>query len=252
MIRAHNIGFQYRPDQEFIFRQYSFELAKGEIMAVLGPNGQGKTTLIKCLLELLRLSEGYIEVQGHRSYVPQNALTPFDYEVREIVVMGCNKTRGLFATISKQDYEAADQALCEVGMQNYRHRRFASLSGGQKQMVLIARALVSAPEIMILDEPTSALDYKNQDTVLTILKRIAAQGKTIIFSTHCPHQALRISDKALILCSQTSFSCGPSKEILNECALSKLYRIDIHKGSPLGHGDDYEFVIPLYSQKGTG
>ena len=251
MIKAENLGFQYHSNLDFVFRHYSFELERGEIMTVLGPNGRGKTTLIKCLLGLLPLSEGEIETSGHRSYVPQNAMTPFDYDAHEIVVMGCNRSRGIFAHVTKADYLAADEALREVGMEAFARRPFASLSGGQKQMVLIARALVSAPDIMILDEPTSALDYKNQDRVLGILKRISEKGRTIIFSTHCPHQALHISDKSMIMNANGSYACGCSSEILDKDFLTTLYNSCIYRGMLPDDPGGYEYVIPLYSRPGT-
>ncbi len=246
MFKAIDISFSYGSPREAIFQNYSFDVEPGKVMAVLGPNGQGKTTLVKCLLNLLPLNEGDIKFSGHKSYVPQNALTPFDYEVREMVVMGCNRGRGVFAQISKKDYQSADEALDKVGMRSYSKRGFAALSGGQKQMVLIARALASRPDIMILDEPTSALDFKNQNRVLNIMKDIAAQGQSVIFTTHCPHQALYVSDQALIMKSRNDFMTGSAREILTTNNLSSLYGINIHTGS-LGAKYDYRnFVTPLF------
>ncbi len=124
MIEVKKIAFKYGSSSDLIFEDYSFEVRPGEILAILGPNGQGKTTLIKCLLDLLPLSGGRVHFNGHKSYVPQSALTPFDYEVREMVVMGCNRGRGLFARIKKEDYLDADVALEKVGMS-----KFASCAG---------------------------------------------------------------------------------------------------------------------------
>jgi len=132
VIKAKDICFKYGSSPDFVFQDYSFEVKPGEILAILGPNGQGKTTLVKCLLDLLPLSRGKVHFNGHKSYVPQNALTPFDYEVREMVVMGCNRGRGLFAQIHKEDYWAADEALEKVGILKFAKRGFAALSGGQK------------------------------------------------------------------------------------------------------------------------
>jgi len=246
VIRAEKISFRYGTASKFVFQDYSFEVKAGEVLSVLGPNGQGKTTLVKTLLDLLPLSSGMIHCQGHKAYVPQNALTPFDYDVREMVVMGCNPGRGMFSGVTTEDYKAADHAIEKVGMTHLARQGFASLSGGQKQMVLVARALASRPDIMILDEPTSALDFKNQSLVLNIMKQIASEGKTVIFTTHCPHQALYVSDTAMIMQSSDSCFCGPAEEVLTNNHLSRLYGVHIHKGSIETDYKCCDFVIPVF------
>ncbi len=244
MIEVDNISYKYPRAKQSIFEGHSFSLQKGEIMAVLGPNGSGKTTLIKTLLGLLPISSGTIQIEGHRSYVPQETLSPFDYSVREIVVMGASGQNGLFAAPGKRDFEKTEKALEKVGMLDLINDSFAQLSGGQKQMVLIARALVSNPDLMILDEPTSALDYHNQDRVLQSMADVARQGKAVIFTTHCPHQALHVSHKVLLVRKFAKSIYGPAQEILNEGNLSQLYQLPISRHS-LQDGD---IIVPSYNR----
>ena len=245
MIEVENISYSYPRAKQPIFDGHSFSLQKGEIMAVLGPNGSGKTTLIKTLLNLLPISSGRIQINGHRSYVPQETLSPFDYSVRETVVMGASGQNGLFAAPEKSDFDKTEAALQKVGMLDLVDDSFAHLSGGQKQMVLIARALVSNPDLMILDEPTSALDYHNQDKVLQSMADVARQGKAVIFTTHCPHQALHVSHKVLLVKKIAKSVYGPAKEILNEENLSQLYQLPISRHA-LQEGD---IIVPSYSQQ---
>ncbi len=246
MLSAKSISFRYKSSQDHIFDNYSFDVKAGEIMSILGPNGRGKTTLIKTLLGLLSLNSGSVDCDGYKSYVPQNALTPFDYSVREMVVMGCGQNKGLFTQVTKDDYKSADETLEKIGMIHLSQQGFATLSGGQKQMVLVARALVSNPDIMILDEPTSALDFKNQSSVLNIMKQISKEGKSVIFTTHCPHQALYASHKTMIMQSSNTYLYGATKEILTSNKLSKLYNIHIHKGRFSSNSGDIDFISPVF------
>ncbi len=243
MINVTNIGFCYPKAKTAIFEGHNFAVKAGEVLAILGPNGSGKTTLIKSLLGLLPIFKGEIKLNGSRSYVPQNTLSPFDYSVSEMVVMGASGQNGLFAASTKADYNRTDEALEQVGMLDWRNESFSHLSGGQRQMILIARALVSNPDIMILDEPTSALDYHNQDKVLQMMRHVANQGKAIIFSTHCPLQALHISQKTLMVKKNSPSVFGASKDVLSEENLSKLYQLPIFRGKL----NQSEIIVPLYS-----
>ena len=136
MIEVSDLAFRYPRAKEPIFEGHSFSLGKGEILAILGPNGSGKTTLIKTILSLLPVDKGTIRIEGKLSYVPQNTLSPFEYSVLEMVVMGASGQNGLFATPTKKDRQRALDALEQVGMLSWADESFAHLSGGQKQMVL--------------------------------------------------------------------------------------------------------------------
>lgn len=243
MIKVSNISFCYSNKKNNIFDGHSFELEKNEVLAILGPNGSGKTTLIKCLLGLLPISGGEIKTLGECSYVPQSTSSPFDYTVRDMVVMGVSCRNGFFATPSKLDKEKADEALVSVGMFDFANECFSCLSGGQQQMVLIARALVSQPDIMILDEPTSALDYFNQNKVLSTIKAVAKKGTAVIFSTHCPQQALHVADKVLLVKREDPSLFGLSEYMLNKDNLRQLYNIDIARGELQGQ----EIIAPIFS-----
>lgn len=247
MIKVENISFRYKSTLDFVFKEYSFELKAGKIMSILGPNGRGKTTFVKTLLDLLPLHAGRVTCKGRKSYVPQNALTPFDYDVREMVVMGCNKGQGLFVQLTSEDYKNADLAIEKVGMTSFAKQGFSNLSGGQKQMILVARALASDPDILILDEPTSALDFKNQNLVLNIMKQVASEGKTIIFTTHCPHQALYVADMAMIMQSQENYLFDSAKDVLTDDHLSRLYGIKIHKDSLNINNRHCDLIIPVFT-----
>lgn len=242
MIDVNEITFQYPGAGKPIFEGHSFSVGKGEVLAILGPNGSGKTTLIKTLLGLLPLNSGRVSISGHCSYVPQNTLSPFEYSVGEMVLMGASGQNGLFATPSKRDKSRTEQALDQVGMRHYIHSNFTHLSGGQKQLILIARALVSEPDVMVLDEPTSALDYHNQDKVLQTMMTVSRSGKTVLFTTHCPHQALHIADKVLLVKENSAGIFGYSEDILQEEYLSQLYELPIVRHT-LEHGD---IIVPRF------
>ncbi len=242
MIEVKNISFCYPNSKSPIFEGHNFSLKKSQVLAILGPNGSGKTTLIKTLLKILPISTGTIQHSGRCSYVPQHTASPFDYSVREMTVMGAGGQHGMFSTPQKQDYLRCDEALEKVGMLSFAAKSFTQLSGGQRQMVLIARALVSNPDIMILDEPTSALDYYNQNKVLQTIKELANQGKAVIFSTHCPLQALQVAHQVLLVKKDQQSIFGSASEILTSRLLTDLYQIHIARD----HSFPREIIAPIY------
>lgn len=245
MLKAEGISYTYPRTEIPVFQNYSFCLEKGEILAVLGSNGSGKTTLIKTLLGLLPVQEGRVSVEGQSSYVPQSTLSPFAYSVKEMVIMGSCGKNGAFAVPNSDDYRKARGALRQVGMEELINENFAHLSGGQKQLVLIARALASDPDIMILDEPTSSLDYYNQNMILCAMSDIAREGKVVVFSTHCPLQALHVSHKVLLIKKHCDCVFGYTREILSEKNLSLLYNLPVSRYSL----EERDIVVPCYSAR---
>lgn len=245
MIEVEDLGCGYGRAQ--IIQGCSFSIAPGEVMAILGPNGSGKTTLIKALLGLIP-REGDVRIKGEMSYVPQSTLSPFAYSVREMVLLGASGRGSIFATPGAGARARAEAALAQVGMTEFAERAFTRLSGGQKQMVLIARALASGPDVMVLDEPTSALDYFNQNNVLQTISALGAEGRAVVFSTHCPQQALQVADKVLLVAPGRPCLFGPAPEILTEAHLSALYRLRILRDQIEG----IEIIAPCFTPATSG
>lgn len=217
-------GARIAPGGHEVARDVDFELSAGSVLAILGPNGRGKTTLIKALVGTLPLAAGTRQVRGAIGYVPQGAGVGFDYKVREVVVMGRARHLGLFQSPGRDDYAAADAALEKVEMAHLAERTITTLSGGERQLVMVARALAGACDLLILDEPASALDLKNQHRLFEILGTLAHDdGLAIAFSTHVPGHAFAAADQALLLYSELRRVLGPASEVLTEAALSELY-----------------------------
>ena len=212
------------PGGREVARDVNLDLYAGQILAILGPNGRGKTTLIKAMVGALALSAGERIVDGVVGYVPQGAGLGFDYRVREVVVMGRARHLGLFQNPRAVDYAAAEAALERVGMAHLRDRTVTTLSGGERQLIMVARALAGECDLLILDEPASALDLKNQRKLFEILATLAHDdGLGIAFSTHVPGHAFEAADQALLLYSEGYRVLGPVAEVLTERALSTLY-----------------------------
>ncbi|MDR1978090.1 MAG: ABC transporter ATP-binding protein [Synergistaceae bacterium] len=247
LICARRVGFRYSAEGEWILKNFSFELSAGEIMAVLGPNGRGKTTLLKLLIGLVKPVEGSIRCGGRLSYVPQVSTPAFDYKVLDMVVMGRAAEIGLFAVPGARDYKYAEEALLRLGIADLAQRNYSRLSGGQRQLVLIARALVSAPCGLVLDEPTSALDFKNQDLILRTLRQLAEQGLSIVMTTHAPNHALHVASRILILEQKTEYLYGPPSEVMTHEELHRLYGLELKKLTFEHHGQELQSVVPIFS-----
>ncbi len=240
------LGHAYVPNR-WIFRNYTATIPKGRAFALLGPNGRGKTTLLKILLGVLTPSAGRAEVHGRVAFVPQLFQVSFDYSVLDMVLMGRAKHVGLFSQPSAADEQASLAALERFKLADLAHRPFHELSGGQRQMVIFARALVAEAEILILDEPTSALDLKNQALILDWIGRLTHEdGLTVVFTTHHPHHALAVADSALLMLGEEDYACGPAKEVLTEDNLHALYGVPMKRLSFDHDGHALETFAPVF------
>ena len=218
----------------------SFEIKKGDIACLIGPNGIGKTTLFKTILGLLRPLGGSIHVAGKDyhdysakefarmvAYVPQGHIPPFPYTVRDVVVMGCNPNMHELSSPEKKDYETVDEKLALLGIEHLVDRDYTEVSGGERQMVMIARALAQNTNLLVMDEPTTHLDYGNETRVLGQVKKLAGLGYTIVMITHVPGHAFLCANRVLAVGRENYFSVGPPEEILTEENLLTLYGVDI-------------------------
>jgi iron complex transport system ATP-binding protein len=245
VVQFNNLGHCYHPSC-WVFHNYSAEVKRGSTFALLGPNGCGKTTLLKIMLSALKPTTGSIKVEGRMAFVPQLFHVTFDYSVLDMVLMGRARQVGLFSQPSAEDEEAAMASLERFGMADFAKHPFHELSGGERHLVIFARALVSEAEILILDEPTSALDLRNQIKVLDWITRLSHEdGLTVLFTTHHPHHALAVADNALLMPGGTKYAQGPAHDVLNEDNLHQLYGVDLKRLSFDHKGISHETLVPV-------
>ena len=245
-VSFEELSFAYR-DAPRVFSGYRADVPRGSVFAILGPNGRGKTTLLKVILGLLKPDTGKVTITGQMAFVPQLFQVTFAFTVLDMVLMGRAKNIGLFSRPSKCDVDAALAALDHFHMADLAQRSFHSLSGGQRQLVILARALVAEAEILVMDEPTSALDLKNQALVLSWIKRLAHKdGLTVIFTTHHPHHALAVADNSLLMMDEDKFQCGKTSTILSEVNLRQLYGIPMKHLEFTFEGQRLTTLVPVF------
>lgn len=232
---------QFGYGEKKILQDVSFSLNESEVLTVLGPNGVGKTTLLKCMMGLLSWENGETLIDGKPmrlmktseiwqkiAYVPQSKGIALSYTALEMVLMGRSARLGLFSQPTKEDYLATEEALEQVGITRLAKKQCSCMSGGELQMVLIARALCSKPEMLVLDEPESNLDFKNQLIVLETIQRLSnEQGIAAIVNTHYPAHALKIADKALLLNYSGECQFGKVTDIVNEKNMQKAFQVEV-------------------------
>lgn len=237
-----NAGVRY--GERWIFRNLTLDVTRGACLALLGPNGRGKTSLIRALLGVQRLSEGQRCAPDIIGYVPQISSTLVKYSVVDMVVMGRTHALGIFGTPARTDYERAREMLRLVGMVDFADHPYHKLSGGERQLVLLARALATGAGAIVLDEPASALDFGNQARLLSILNRLRERGDyTLLFSTHLPQHALHVADRTLLMMPSEEILVGPTSAILTEQNLQRLYGVPIRRVQVAGA----DALIPLFS-----
>ena len=239
-LTVENLSFAYGKHE--VLHEVSFTAQAGELLAILGPNGVGKTTLFKCVMGLERRYAGRITADGedlaplspreraHRvAAIPQVHPLSFRYSVFDMVLMGTSHTLSPFAVPGEKERAAARSALARVNIEHLAERPFDQLSGGEQQLVFIARALVQQAKILLMDEPTASLDYGNRLHVLRVARDLSRAGYTVLLSTHDPQHALWFADRALALQDGRVLAFGAPGEIITPELLQQLYgrRIDL-------------------------
>ena len=238
LFEVKNISFSY--DDEEIFSDISFSIERGDVLCILGPNGTGKTTLIKCLNGLNETSSGEILINGenikklsfreistHIGYIPQSHVPSFPFKVLDVVVMGRAPYLNLTDSPKKEDIEIAKNALKTLGIEYLQDKEYTNLSGGERQLVFLARVLCQQPDILILDEPTSHLDFGNQIKLLEIIDNLAKSGLSIIMSSHFPDHAFLSSNKVAIMKDRKFIDFGTPEDVVTEKNLRNAYSIDV-------------------------
>ncbi len=234
MLDIKNLSFSYK--NRFSLNNISFQIEKGQLCGLLGPNGSGKSTLFKCCLNFLQQYTGKIFINGKSikkmsvletarliSYVPQEHKPSFPYTVREIILMGRTPYMNSVFGLSQDDYKIVDEIINMLGIDYIADLSATEISGGQRQLVLIARAVAQNTPIMLLDEPTSALDFNNQIMIWKILKKISKQGKTVIVCSHEPNHILWFTDVVVTMYRGEVVSKGYTNQVLTEELLSYIY-----------------------------
>lgn len=257
-LEVTNGVFSYPGSERIILNDINFALDSGDVLAVLGPNGAGKTTLLRCMLGFLKWKRGVTLIDGEAvgripqrrlwqkiSYVPQARQAPVAYTVEEMILLGRAGEIGSFSTPKSKDMEALDSAVQRTNLESIRHRSCAELSGGEYQMVLIARALASEPELIVFDEPESNLDFQNQLLVLNLISQLSRDGITCVFNTHYPAHALRWGNKALMLSKDGTYCFGNSREVVTEENIAQYFGVSAVIGSLETAEGMYPDVIPV-------
>lgn len=221
-----------------VLREVTLSLDEGEFLCLLGPNGSGKTALLKTLAGILPPLAGEIRLDGRRwgdwpvraraarlAYVPQAHAPLFAFRVLDVVAMGRTARWPLWAGPGASDWRAAETALAAVEMESFAERRYTELSGGERQMVLVARALAQEARFLVLDEPASSLDFGNQVRMLQTLRRLVREGFGVLMATHHPEHALRCATRVAVVGSGRLAPAQTPAEALTADRLESIYRV---------------------------
>jgi len=257
-MRVEDLHFSYGSHE--VLKGISFGVEDSGFVSLLGPNGAGKSTLFRCMLGLLEPSAGTVHICGrnirnmpaaelsHRvAYIPQSHTPVFNFSVFDMVLMGTTAQLPRFASPGKKQKELAEAAMERMGIAHLRNRGCGNISGGERQLALIARAIAQQAKILVMDEPSASLDYGNKLRVMETVKSLTADDYTIIQSTHDPDQAYLYSDQILALYDGMILACGTPRDTISSDLISTLYGVDVEVCSM--HADDVRVCVPAHLAK---
>ncbi len=261
ILRIENGSFAYKGGPQ-ILKDINIEVGAGEILAVLGPNGAGKTTLLRCMTDMLRWESGRSLLDGEdiktmpaqtlwrrMAYVPQARSAATSYTAFQTVLLGRSARIGAFSSPKEEDMAVAERVMKRLGIWELADKPCHAVSGGELQMVLIARAMAAEPEVLVLDEPESNLDFRNQLVVLDAMTSLAAEGVACVFNTHYPAHALQRADKSLLLTKGGMSIYGPTKFVVSEDDIRSIFGVNAIIGDFEAADSTVQSVIPVSISK---
>lgn len=250
LVHIRGVTFSY--GRREVLKGLDLDVHRGEVLSILGPNGSGKTTLLRCIGGASIVSGGSVRIGdvdvGSLSapdrarkigFLFQDHTPTFPFAVREVVIMGRAPHLGIFGSPGPSDAALADEALERVGVAHLRNRPCTQLSGGERQLVLLARTLVQKPDVILLDEPTAHLDFRNQVLTLRIIRSLAADGMTMVLTTHDPNHALWFGGRAALMKDGRFVAVGAASDVITDATLATTYDTDVRV-----------FVVPGRGGKG--
>jgi iron complex transport system ATP-binding protein len=239
ILRIENASFSYNREEK-IFEDINLEVNKSDVLCILGPNGTGKSTLIKCINGLLNLDSGDIFLNSANisemartdlakmvGYIPQSHSSTFAFSVFDVILMGRAPHLNVTSVPGKKDFKIADKAMKSLGISYLKDKSYTEISGGEKQMVLLARVLTQEPELLLLDEPTSHLDFGNQIRTLDVINRLSKNGLSVVMTSHYPDHAFLSSNKVAIMKDRCIMDIGKPENVVTEENMKKAYGIDV-------------------------
>jgi iron complex transport system ATP-binding protein len=238
-LEAHALVFA-REQKRRVLDGATLAFGPGEIVSLLGANGSGKTTLLRLMLGFLKPEVGAVALEGRDlrawsrrdiakrvAYVAQSHVAPFPYRVRDVVLLGRLPRAGWLTTVTSRDFETADALLDQLGILALADRSYTEVSGGERQLVLIARALAQGASLLVMDEPMAGLDYGAQIRLMRLLQDLKRNGLGVLLSTHHPEHAFWASDSIALLEQGRIAVNGAPRDVLNAEAIERLYRVQV-------------------------
>lgn len=256
LIDVLHVSYSYgsRP----VVRDVSLSFKQGEIVSLLGPNGSGKTTLLKLLLGILEPQTGTVsfddrplqayprhELARQLAYVPQVHHEAFAYAVEDVVLMGRMPYHSFFSAYSLKDREIVERAMARLNILHLKDRPYTEISGGERQLALIARSLSQGANVFVMDEPVNGLDYGNQMRLLNDISGLAREGLTFIMTTHFPDHALMMADRVVLFKKGAIVADGPPIHAITRDTLFALYQIDV---DIVSIADGRRVCLPTWAQ----
>lgn len=246
-LRAYDVYFNYA--HHAVLRGTNLHVESGEVLALLGGNGAGKSTLLRLMLGLLKPNQGTVSLNGRLlqtigtrllaqklAYVPQAHIAPFPYKVKEIAMLGRIPAHGLTQAENGTDTALVDEVLQRMGIAHLAERSYTEISGGERQLTLLSRALVQGARTLVMDEPMNGLDYGHQIRLLEHLRHLAREGYAILMTTHHPEHALLAATRVALLEGGSIVNDGDPRDVVTPATIKRLYDVDVQAfQSPLGH-----------------